>query len=111
MEILFLGTGGSWPCREYNVPAIAIKLNSEIILFDCGEGTQRQLMISKYSFMQISKIFITHYHGDHFLGLSGLIQSMNLNDRSEELEIYGPAGTIKTVSTLLNLGYFAPGFK
>ncbi len=111
MEILFLGTGGSWPCREYNVPAMAVKLNSDIILFDCGEGTQRQLMMSKYSFMRISKIFISHYHGDHFLGLSGLIQSMNLNDRTNDLEIFGPPGTIKIVSTLLSLGYFSPGFK
>jgi ribonuclease Z len=111
MHILFLGTGGSWPSREYNVPAIAVKLGSEIILFDCGEGTQRQFMQSKFSFMQITKIFISHFHGDHFLGLSGLVQSMNLNDRTEELNIYGPEGTIDTVSTLLKLGYFTPGFK
>lgn len=111
MELLFLGTGGSWPCREFNVPAVAIKLDDEIILFDCGEGTQRQFMISKYSFMRVSKVFISHFHGDHFLGLPGLIQSMNLNDRTSALEIYGPSGTIKTISTLLTLGYFAPGFK
>jgi ribonuclease Z len=111
MELLFLGTGGSWPCKEFNVPAVAVKLGPEIILFDCGEGTQRQFMISPYSFMRISKIFITHYHGDHFLGLSGLIQSMNLNDRTAKLEIYGPKGTIQIVTTMLSLGYFAPGFK
>ncbi len=111
MELLFLGTGGSWPCKEYNVPAIAVKLNNEILLFECGEGTQRQFMMSKYSFMRVSKIFITHYHGDHFLGLAGLIQSMNLNDRTAELEIFGPTGTIKNISTLLSLGYFTPGFK
>jgi ribonuclease Z len=111
MEILFLGTGGSWPCKEYNVPAIAIKLNNEILLFDCGEGTQRQFMMSKYSFMRVSRIFISHFHGDHFLGLSGMIQTMNLNDRTADLEIYGPKGTIKTISSLLSLGYFSPGFK
>ena len=111
MELLFLGTGGSWPCKEFNVPAIALKLNNEIILFDCGEGTQRQFMMSKYSFMKVRKIFITHYHGDHFLGLSGLIQSMNLNDRLNDLDIYGPPGTIKIISTMLKLGYFGPGFK
>jgi ribonuclease Z len=111
MDLLFLGTGGSWPCKEYNVPALALKYNSEIILFDCGEGTQRQFMMSKFSFMQVNKIFISHYHGDHFLGLPGLIQSMNLNDRTDDLEIYGPKGTIKIVGTLLQLGYFAPSFK
>ena len=111
MQILFLGTGGSWPCKEFNVPAIAVKLGPEIILFECGEGTQRQFMQSIFSFMQVTKIFISHYHGDHFLGLSGLIQSMNLNDRTANLDIYGPRGTIKIVSTLLSLGYFSPGFK
>ena len=111
MKILFLGTGGSWPCKEYNVPAIAIKKEHEILLFDCGEGTQRQFMQSKFSFMQVSKIFISHFHGDHFLGLPGLIQSMNLNDRTADLEIYGPINTINIISTLLNLGYFSPNYK
>jgi ribonuclease Z len=111
MHVLFLGTGGSWPCKDFNVPAIAVKLGSEILLFECGEGTQRQFMQSKFSFMQVSKIFISHFHGDHFLGISGLIQSMNLNDRKADLDIFGPRGTIKTVGTLLNLGYFKPGFK
>jgi ribonuclease Z len=99
MQLLFLGTGGSWPCKEYNVPAIAVKFNGEIILFECGEGTQRQFMHSRFSFMQVSKIFISHYHGDHFLGLPGLVQSMNLNDRTADLDIYGPKDTIKIVST------------
>jgi ribonuclease Z len=111
MHILFLGTGGSWPCKEYNVPAIAIRIDNEILLFECGEGTQRQFMHSKFSFMQVSKIFISHYHGDHFLGLPGLIQSMNLNNRDSDLEIYGPKGTIQIISTLLSLGYFSPGFE
>jgi ribonuclease Z len=111
MELLFLGTGGSWPCREFNVPSIAVKINSEILLFDCGEGTQRQFMQSKFSFMQVSRIFISHFHGDHFLGLPGLIQSMNLNDRTAELSIYGPPGTIKIVKAMLNLGFFTPGFR
>lgn len=106
-----MGTGGSWPCKESNVPAIAIKLGPEILLFDCGEGTQRQFMQSKFSFMQITKIFISHFHGDHFLGLPGLIQSMNLNDRTQELQIFGPKDTIEIVSTLLKLGYFSSGFK
>jgi ribonuclease Z len=60
--------------------------------------------------MQVNKIFITHYHGDHFLGLPGLIQSMYLNERDEELNIYGPEGTENFISTLLKLGYFTPSF-
>ena len=90
MRIVFLGTGGSWPSPERNVSAIAVKRGSEVILFDCGEGTQRQLMKSTVSFMQISKIFISHFHGDHFLGLPGLLQSMSLNGRDKELEVLNP---------------------
>lgn len=110
MQVVFLGTGGSWPSPERNVSALAVKMGREVILFDCGEGTQRQLMISSVSFMQIRKIFITHFHGDHFLGLPGLIQSMSLNNRETPLEIYGPEGTIELVHILLELGYFTPTY-
>ncbi|MBU4031476.1 MAG: MBL fold metallo-hydrolase, partial [Candidatus Thermoplasmatota archaeon] len=110
MKIVFLGTGGSWPSPERNVSAIAVKRGSEVLLFDCGEGTQRQLMKSTVSFMQVKKIFITHFHGDHFLGLPGLIQSMSLNDRKQELEIYGPEGCSELILTIMNLGYYNPSY-
>lgn len=111
MKLIFLGTGGSWPSKTRNVPSIALKYESEVILFDCGEGTQRQFMFSNISFMQIRRIFITHFHGDHFLGLPGLIQSMYLNERSDPLEIYGPTGTEEIISNLLQLGYFTPSYE
>jgi len=111
LNIIFLGTGGSWPTIKRNVCSIAIKRGSEVILFDCGEGTQRQFQKSKLSHMQISKIFISHFHGDHFLGLPGLIQTMQLNDRDNTLEIYGPCGIKELVDQLLSLGYFKPGYK
>jgi len=111
LSIIFLGTGGSWPTVKRNVSAVAIKRGSEIILFDCGEGTQRQFQKSKLSYMQISKLFITHFHGDHFLGIPGLVQTMQLNDRSKPLHIYGPEGMIKLTSQLLSLGYFRPRYK
>ena len=110
MNIVFLGTGGSWPSPERNVSAIAVKRGSEVLLFDCGEGTQRQLMKSTVSFMQITRIFITHFHGDHFLGLPGLIQSMSLNDRKAKLEIFGPAGTVGLIQTIMDLGYYTPTY-
>ena len=110
MQLVFLGTGGSWPSPERNVSSFAVKRGKEVILFDCGEGTQRQLMISSASFMQISKIFISHFHGDHFLGLPGLIQSMALNNRENELDIYGPEGTEALVEILMDLGYFTPTY-
>jgi len=105
-RIIFLRTSGSWPTIKRNAPSVAIKRGREVILFDCGEGTQRQLQKSKLSYMQISKIFITHFHGDHFLGIPGLIQTMQLNDRELPLHIYGPKGMKKLVGQLLSLGYF-----
>lgn len=111
LSIVFLGTGGSWPTVKRNVSSIAVKRGSEVILFDCGEGTQRQLQKSSLSYMQISKVFITHLHGDHFLGLPGLIQTMQLNDRDIPLHIYGPNGITKLVNQLLSLGYFKPNYE
>lgn len=111
MRVVFLGTGGTYPCTERNVMAIAMQLGKDVALFDCGEGTQRQFMMSNVSFMSTRWIFITHYHGDHFLGLPGLIQSMNLNGRERGLDIYGPAGTVELMDSLLNAGHFAPGYE
>ncbi len=110
MQIVFLGTSGSWPTPKRNVSAIAVKRGPEVLLFDCGEGTQRQFMQSKLSFMQVSRIFLTHFHGDHFLGVPGLIQSMNFFGREAPLEVHGPTGTERLVAELLSLGYFNPGF-
>jgi len=111
MQLIFLGTGGSWPTVKRNVTSVALKRGREIILFDCGEGTQRQFQKSQLSYMQISKILITHFHGDHFLGLPGLIQTMQLNDRKSTLHIYGPRGIDVLLSQLLSLGYFKPSYR
>jgi ribonuclease Z len=111
LRIIFLGTGGSWPTVKRNVSSVAVKRGSEIILFDCGEGTQRQFQQSNLSYMQISKIFITHFHGDHFLGVPGLIQTMQLNDRDKPLDIYGPKGIVELTNQLLTLGYFRPSYR
>lgn len=111
LQLIFLGTGGSWPTIKRNVTSLAIKRGGEVILFDCGEGTQRQLQKSNISYMQIKKIFITHFHGDHFLGLPGIIQTMQLNDRKLSLNIYGPKGITELVRQILSLGYFKPTFQ
>src|SRR6059036_279103 len=110
MQVVFLGTSGSWPTPKRNVSAVAIKRGPEVILFDCGEGTQRQFMLSKLSFMQVSRVFVSHFHGDHFLGLPGMVQSMSMNGREAPLEVYGPRGIERLVGELLSLGYFTPGF-
>lgn len=111
LSLVFLGTGGSWPTVKRNVSSLAIKRGSEILLFDCGEGTQRQFQKSTLSYMQITKVFITHFHGDHFLGLPGLIQTMQLNDRTTPLHLYGPRGMEKLTGQLLTLGYFRPSYE
>lgn len=106
MDVTFLGTGGSVPTTKRNTVSIALRLGPEVLMFDCGEGTQRQLMASSVSLMKITSIFITHHHGDHFLGLPGLIQSMNFYGREVPLNIYGPEGTEELVRAILNLGIF-----
>ncbi len=111
IRIVFFGTGGSWPSPERNVISIGVQIDSEVLLFDCGEGTQRQMMHTNMSFMKIKRIFITHYHGDHFLGLAGLVQTMTLNERKEPLEIYGPERTIDILTKFLTIGYYSPSFK
>jgi ribonuclease Z len=110
MRVVFLGTGGTYPCTERNVTAIAVQAGKDVALFDCGEGTQRQFMRSNVSFMSTRWIFITHYHGDHFLGLPGLIQSMNLNDRERPIDIFGPEGTERLMKSILTAGYFTAGY-
>jgi ribonuclease Z len=107
MEIVFLGTGGSFPSPQRGVSSLALKTHGEILLFDCGEGTQRQLMRSSLSFMGITKVFITHFHGDHYLGLAGLLQTMALNGRTADLEIFGPKGTEQLVTILERISYYS----
>ncbi len=95
MEIVFLGTSAGVPNKERNHTAILLIYNGQHLLFDCGEGTQRQLVIAGISPLRINKIFITHLHADHVLGLSGLLQTLAMKDYRGELEIYGPK-TIKS---------------
>ncbi len=110
MRLTFLGTAGSWPTKERSASAIALDLERELLLLDCGEGTQRQFFQSSASFMRVRRIFLTHFHGDHFLGLPGLIQSMCLNHRTEPLDIYGPPDSEEMVGRALGMGYFTLRF-
>jgi ribonuclease Z len=105
MEIIFLGTSSAVHSYDRNHPGIILKAFGKTILFDCGEGIQRQLIYAKVSPMKISKIFITHYHGDHILGLPGLLQSMNFRGRESKLTVYGPKGLGKLEDAIYSLGY------
>jgi len=110
MRLTFLGTAGSWPTKERSASAIALDMENELLLLDCGEGTQRQFFQSSASFMRVRRVFVTHFHGDHFLGLPGLIQSMCLNHRTEPLDIYGPPDAEEMVGRALRMGYFTLRF-
>ena len=105
MEVIILGTSAMVPTKDRNQTAILLKYKDEGLLFDCGEGTQRQLKIVKEKITKITKIFISHWHGDHVLGLPGLIQTLNsskFEDEKLKLEVYGPKGIQKDLTTLIN---------
>ncbi len=112
ISITFLGTSSGVPTKTRSLPSIHLDiLQKESILFDCGEGTQRQMFIKGLNIMKIKRIFITHWHADHFSGLIGLIQTLSLESRKEPLYIYGPKETRKFMDNLLNLGYFFRTFE
>lgn len=92
MDLLFLGTSAAVPSRDRSTSCIALREGSDIVLMDCGEGSQRQLMVSPFSFMRVGTVLITHLHGDHVFGLPGLIQTMGLSGRTGPLKVYGPVG-------------------
>ena len=103
LELLFLGTGASVPSRDKATSCIAVRSGSDIILMDCGEGSQRQIMISPFSFMKIRAILITHMHGDHVFGLPGLLQTMSLSGRSDPVTVYGPEGIKRCIDTFMSV--------
>jgi ribonuclease Z len=110
IEITFLGTGSSIPTKKRNHASIWMRHEGEVMLFDCGEGTQTQILKSGHNFMRINRIFITHWHADHWAGLIGLILTMNMEDRKKPLYIYGPEAD-RFVRDILDLGYWGAGFR
>lgn len=103
IRIRFLGTAAARPTVSRNVSAIAVQREGESFLWDCGEGTQRQIMRFGTGF-SFAHIFITHAHADHFLGLPGLLRTMSLQGREEGMSIYGPAGTEPVLRAAVRLG-------
>jgi ribonuclease Z len=92
INVVFLGTSGSVPTLKRSLPSVVIQCPKEQWMFDCGENTQRQMMQAKVSFHKKLKVFLTHLHGDHVLGLPGILQTMALMDRKELVQIYAPKG-------------------
>ncbi len=107
MNITFLGTSSGVPTLTRNVSSLALKLSqsAEVFLFDCGEGTQQQLMRSNIKSSQIKKIFITHMHGDHIYGLPGLLATLGLSGKSKGIEIYGPSELRTFINSALSSSF------
>jgi ribonuclease Z len=103
MKVYFLGVGGGIPSLDRTLPAIAIVHKRHILLFDCGEGTQLQLQRAKLSPQRITQIFISHLHGDHVLGLPGLLSTMAMQKRVKPVSVFGPTGIREFVEVMLNL--------
>ena len=91
LDVLFVGTAGSAPTARRGLPATLIRRGGDRLLFDCGEGTQRQLVRS-IGLIELGEIFITHFHADHVLGLPGLLKTFSLRGRERPLTVYGPPG-------------------
>ena len=91
LDVVFLGTGGSVPSARRNTASVLVRRGGDRLLFDCGEGTQRQMQRS-IGLIPVDAIFVTHLHADHYLGLPGLIKSYEMQDRQEPLTVYGPPG-------------------
>ncbi len=103
LTVTLLGTGAAVPSVDRNVAALAVQREGETILFDCGEGTQRQMMRYGVSFA-FREIFFTHYHADHLLGVTGLLRTMGLQERAAPVTLYGPRGAQRILGAAVGLG-------
>ena len=103
LSVTFLGTGAACPTVDRNVAGLAMQREGETLLFDCGEGTQRQMMRYGVGF-SFTDVFFTHFHADHMLGITGLIRTMGLQDRTAPVTLYGPRGAARVLGAALSLG-------
>jgi len=111
MRLTFLGTGGGMPSLSRSLPSIAVSFSGELILLDCGEGTQRQMMKAGAGFKRDMIILLTHLHGDHILGLPGLIYTLSMLDRRHPLKVIGPPGTLDFIEAILSIRFGRLGYE
>ncbi|MEM3832014.1 MAG: ribonuclease Z [Thermoprotei archaeon] len=109
--LTFLGTAASIPAKDRSLPSIAFNIDGNLILMDVGEGTQRQMLYAGLSLQKVMKILITHMHGDHILGLPGLIRTMAMLGRKQPLEIYGPKGIASYINLVIEPALLESEFK
>ncbi|MBA3733852.1 MAG: ribonuclease Z [Actinobacteria bacterium] len=100
LDVVFLGTAGSMPTAQRAPAALLVRRGGDRLLFDCAEGTQRQLLRSSVGLVDLPEIFLTHFHADHVLGLPGMLKTFSLRGRELPLEIYGPRGLVDLMSSL-----------
>lgn len=100
LDLVFLGTSGSMPTAQRAPTAMLLRRGGERLLFDCAEGTQRQLLRSNVGLIELREIFLTHYHADHYLGLPGMLKTFALRGRETPITIYGPRGLGDLFSSL-----------
>ena len=103
LSVTFLGTGAACPTVDRNVAGLAMRREGETILFDCGEGTQRQMMRYGVGF-SFAEVFFTHFHADHMLGITGLLRTLGLQDRAAPVTLYGPRGAQRILGAAMSLG-------
>jgi ribonuclease Z len=92
LDLVFFGTSGSVPTAQRAPSALLVRRGSERLLFDCAEGTQRQMLRSTVGLVELREVFLTHYHADHYLGLPGMLKTFALRGREVDLTVYGPPG-------------------
>ena len=109
LSVRFLGTSAARPTVERNVSSIAVIREGETLLFDCGEGTQRQMMRYGISFA-LNDVFITHFHGDHIIGVIGLFRTLALQGRTEPMRMFGPRGAARVLKGAAHFGVDRVGF-
>jgi ribonuclease Z len=103
MKVITLGTGSGVPTLKRNLACVALVRNGQVFLFDCGEAAQIQMRKARLRFSRVEAIFISHTHGDHLIGLMGILMSMEMENRTRPLRIFGPTGIEEYVSTLTRL--------